>query len=126
MSGKWVLLFFVPMVAASGCATVPSGPSVLVLPGPGKTFEQFQADDAFCRQWAGQQAATTSAGETYGSIIQWRYDMPYQQCMYTKGHQIPGAPALNALPPPPPQPPPVTPSPPPPGSGGPSSPPKAQ
>jgi outer membrane lipoprotein SlyB len=39
----------------SGCATLPTGPSVRVLPGPGKTFEQFQADDAVCRQWAEQQ-----------------------------------------------------------------------
>jgi outer membrane lipoprotein SlyB len=42
-------------VALGGCATVPAGPSVLVLPGPGKTFEQFQTDDAVCRQWAAQR-----------------------------------------------------------------------
>ena len=40
----------------SGCATIPHGPSVMVLPGSGKNFEQFQADDAVCRQWASQQA----------------------------------------------------------------------
>jgi hypothetical protein len=39
----------------SGCATIPTGPSVQVLPGAGKSFEQFQADDAVCRQWAAQQ-----------------------------------------------------------------------
>jgi len=39
----------------SGCATLPTGPSVRVLPAPGKPFEQFQADDAVCRQWAAQQ-----------------------------------------------------------------------
>jgi hypothetical protein len=33
-----------------GCATVPSGPSVMVLPGTGKSLEQFQADDLVCRQ----------------------------------------------------------------------------
>jgi hypothetical protein len=41
------------------CATVPTGPSVMVLPGGGKSFEQFQADDAQCRQWALQQAGAT-------------------------------------------------------------------
>ena len=41
-----------------GCATIPSGPSVMVLPGSGKSFEQFQADDATCRQWASQQIGT--------------------------------------------------------------------
>src|SRR5438105_9494113 len=45
----------VPLAAAlllAACATVPMGPSVMVLPGTGKNFEQFQADDAVCRQWA--------------------------------------------------------------------------
>jgi outer membrane lipoprotein SlyB len=27
----------------------------MALPGDGKSFEQFQADDAVCRQWAGRQ-----------------------------------------------------------------------
>jgi hypothetical protein len=40
----------------AGCATAPPpGPSVMVLPGPGKSFEQFQMEDAYCKQWAGQQ-----------------------------------------------------------------------
>lgn len=43
----------------SGCATVPQGPSVMVLPGSTKSFEQFQVDDAACRQWASQQVGTT-------------------------------------------------------------------
>jgi hypothetical protein len=43
----------------SGCAGIPTGPSVMVLPGTGKTFEQFQVDDAVCRQWASQQTGTT-------------------------------------------------------------------
>lgn len=39
----------------AGCVTVPTGPSVMVLPGSGKAFEQFQAEDLLCRQWAFQQ-----------------------------------------------------------------------
>ena len=35
-----------------GCASTPTGPSVMVLPGPGKTMDQFQADDGHCRQIA--------------------------------------------------------------------------
>ena len=42
------------LLALTGCAIIPTGPSVRVLPGAGKTFEQFQLDDAVCRQWAGQ------------------------------------------------------------------------
>ncbi len=38
-----------------GCATVPTGPSVAIFPAPGKPFEQFQADDAICRQWASER-----------------------------------------------------------------------
>jgi hypothetical protein len=46
------------LAAASclGCVSMPTGPSVMVLPGQGKPFEVFQADDMVCRQWAGQQA----------------------------------------------------------------------
>lgn len=43
------------LLALAGCATVPSGPSVRVLPTPGKSFEQFMAEDSVCRQWAQQQ-----------------------------------------------------------------------
>jgi outer membrane lipoprotein SlyB len=41
------------------CASVPKGPTVMVLPGTGKSFEQFQADDAVCRQFASQQTGTS-------------------------------------------------------------------
>ncbi len=119
-------VFLLVAVGVGGCATIPAGPSVMVLPGPGKTLEQFQADDTSCRQWAAQEASRTASGEIYGSIIQWRYDMPYQQCMYAKGNRIPVAPALNAVPPPPPQPPPASAPAPPPAGAVPAPPPKAQ
>lgn len=38
------------------CTVIPAGPSVLVLPGTGKDFEQFRGDDAVCRQYAAFQA----------------------------------------------------------------------
>ena len=31
---------------------MPTGPSVMALPGTGKNFDQFRADDASCRQFA--------------------------------------------------------------------------
>jgi len=52
------------------CAVVPpSGPTVMALPGSGKTFEQFQQDDYTCRAYAqhltsypyASQAATNNA-----------------------------------------------------------------
>ncbi len=53
-----------PIAAAvllTACATLPTGPSVMVLPGNGKNFEHFQADDAVCRQWAAERTGTTVA-----------------------------------------------------------------
>jgi hypothetical protein len=41
----------------SGCASVPLGPSVPVMPASNKPFEVFQQDDAMCRQYASQQIA---------------------------------------------------------------------
>ncbi len=61
-----------------GCATVPSGPSVMVLPGYGKSFDQFQVDDVLCRQWASQQIGqspqdtitqNTVTGSVAGTLI---------------------------------------------------------
>lgn len=47
--------------ALGGCATLPSGPSILVLPGTGKSFDQFQADNAVCRQFAEVQVGGPGA-----------------------------------------------------------------
>lgn len=62
----------------TGCATLPTGPSVLVLPGQGKTFDQFQLDDLTCRQWASQRIGippgelanqNVASGAVAGTII---------------------------------------------------------
>jgi hypothetical protein len=66
------------LLAVGGCATLPTGPSVKVLPAPGKSFEQFQVEDAICRQWAGQQIGmtaqetvnqNTAAGAVVGTVV---------------------------------------------------------
>jgi len=129
------------LLLIAGCASVPTGPSVLVLPGSGKHFEQFRSDDSECRQYAQQQlggggadqaavgagvrsavvgtvvgaaagaamgghqgagvgaglgllvgsVAGTGAAEQSGYGAQRNYDHAYIQCMYAKGHQVPGA-----------------------------------
>jgi hypothetical protein len=157
-----IFLFVIALLLVTGCATIPTGPSVMVLPGSGKSFEQFQADDAICRQWASQQlgtapqetanqstaksavagtvigaglgaaigsasgaagtgaaigaasglllgsAAGASAGQASGYEAQRRYDMAYEQCMYSRGNSIPGvitrSPGRRYAPPPPPPP----------------------
>ena len=40
------------VVLTGACTMVPTGPSILVLPGTGKTFDQFQIDDSRCRDYA--------------------------------------------------------------------------
>lgn len=127
----------------AGCVTAPpTSPSVTVLPGTAKNFDQFRGDDNECRQYAyyqsgggtGEDAATDAAvrnaaigtivGAAAGALIgggrsgaavgagtglivgssagynasnatwyelQRRYDTAYVQCMYSKGHQVPGA-----------------------------------
>ncbi len=74
-----ILSPLIMVVLFTGCASIPNGPSVMVLPGEGKSFEQFRVDDATCRQFAfeqiggvsGQQAAQNSAvtSAVVGTII---------------------------------------------------------
>lgn len=140
---------------ATGCATIPAGPNVRVMPAPGKPFDLFQMDNALCMDFARQSvgaspsdvsrnqalsgavvggalgAATgallgqghagavatgTGIGALFGAAVgagsasdsnltlQHRYDIAYQQCMYSKGNQVPGYAAQNHTPPPPPPP----------------------
>lgn len=76
---KYILRFLcvVIAVAVSGCATLPTGPSVRVMPAPGKPFELFMADDVLCRRWAEQaigispqevQNQNTVSGVAVGTI----------------------------------------------------------
>ncbi len=69
MRRRWVLLLGSAVVALGGCATLPTGPSVMVLPAPGKSFEQFQAEDAVCRQWAAQQVGPPGAPATQKTAV---------------------------------------------------------
>ncbi len=60
------------LVILAGCAaTIPNGPSVAVMPAPGKSFDLFVAEERECRQFAQQsigisanQAATESAAKS--------------------------------------------------------------
>lgn len=45
----------------SGCAYMPTGPSVMVLPGSRMSFEQFRQDDYWCQQYASGQVGGTNA-----------------------------------------------------------------
>jgi len=68
MKFKGIVLLLLAALALSACATIPTGPSVRVMPGPGKPFEVFQSDDAACRQWASEQVRT-GPGESTGKTL---------------------------------------------------------
>jgi uncharacterized protein YcfJ len=67
----------------------------------------------------GGTAVGASQAQETGMSAQRRYDIAYQQCMYSRGNQVPGyvqsAPVYAAPPPPPPPPGAYPPPPPPPG-----------
>lgn len=43
------------LLVLAGCAGVPTAPNVMALPGTGRTFDEFRADDMYCRDYAFQQ-----------------------------------------------------------------------
>lgn len=51
------------LLLLGACATYPTGPSVMVLPGTGKNFEQFRYDDSLCRQYAVEQSGGHVPGQ---------------------------------------------------------------
>ena len=59
-----------PLLALGACAArAPTGPTVSVMPGPGKSFAAFQADDATCRNFAAERtggASPAAAGAASG------------------------------------------------------------
>jgi len=58
----------------SACAVAPpAGPSIAAMPGAGKDFNQFQTDDAVCRQYASSlmpvNATQTSQQNAVGTAV---------------------------------------------------------
>ena len=82
-----------------GCAATPLQPTIEAMPGPGKTAEAFQADNAVCKTFAADQIKAPAGGvAAVGAArsvndpggIQSRYDSEFSRCMYAKGEQVPG------------------------------------
>jgi hypothetical protein len=49
------------LLLLAACASVPTGPSVMVLPGSNKSFDQFRFDDYECRQYASEYSGGKTA-----------------------------------------------------------------
>lgn len=60
------IVFLGALLLLGGCVSMPSGPGVMVLPGTGKNFDQFRADDIECRQFASNQVG----GSTPDSVAE--------------------------------------------------------
>lgn len=145
-----LLLAAAAAVLLVGCSDMPTGPTVAVMPAPGKPFEVFQQDNVYCKQYASQEvsggpsagqqvAGGAAAGAVIGAVagtllgdnrnaagagaatgalfgsaagasnadrsaygLQRRYNVAFEQCMYSRGNQVPGFASQRYAPPPPP------------------------
>lgn len=43
------------IASLAACASIPTGPSMMALPGSGRSFDEFRYDDYYCRQFAYEQ-----------------------------------------------------------------------
>ena len=84
-----ILKILIPVFLLSACSAMPSGPSVLALPGTGKDFNSFHKDDLICRQVAHEQIETSQEDPDSKEEGQQNYDINYIQCMYGKGNRVP-------------------------------------
>lgn len=74
-----VMLPVLAGIGLTGCVSTPQAPSVMAMPGSGKTYEQFRADDGLCRSTAynslngqaneanNKTVATAAAGTAIGA-----------------------------------------------------------
>ena len=63
-----------PLALAACAVPPPTGPTVMALPGAGKSFEAFQQDDMACRQYAfqlsgGAQQANAGTDRAVGTAV---------------------------------------------------------
>lgn len=65
--------FVLASLFLAGCAPMPVGPTVAVMPAPNKPFEIFMQDDQLCRGWAahaiGQPGYDAAAQQLVGSTV---------------------------------------------------------
>jgi len=60
------------LLVLGGCVSVPTGPSVMAMPGNGKSYEQFRSEQQQCQQYAqeaiGGQAQSTQNNATNSAV----------------------------------------------------------
>ena len=63
MSRFSIVLSSTVILAVTSCASIPTGPSVVVLPASGISFDQFRNDDVNCQQFAAYQLEGTTPNQ---------------------------------------------------------------
>ena len=53
----WLPGILAPIFLLAACAQTPMGPTVQVMPGPGKSFDAFNYNQSVCKQFAAQAVA---------------------------------------------------------------------
>lgn len=117
MMPRSVPLLMAASLVVGACTAMPSGPSVMVLPGSNKTLDRFLVDDHNCRQFALGQVGGVSSHQASNTAVvsssavgasnssdsgyssQHQYDAAYIQCMYASGHRVPVYGQMLAAPP---------------------------
>jgi hypothetical protein len=83
------LALTVTALVLGACAAVPPvGPRVVALPADGKPIQMFQQEDMECRSYGTQAVSAIDPQAVSTYELQQRYDVAYQQCMYSKGNKI--------------------------------------
>lgn len=57
------LPLYASFLALGACTVLPTGPSVMVLPGTGQSIERFRADEAYCKNDAMYQIGGANANQ---------------------------------------------------------------
>jgi hypothetical protein len=61
-----------PVLLLQACTSTPTGPSIAVMPAPGKPFDVFQGEQAYCKQYADGQvqgSAQSANNKQVGTAI---------------------------------------------------------
>ena len=80
-----MLIIIISAFLLSACSTMPSGPSVLVLPNADKNFDQFHAEDQLCRQLTHKQVAAAQDDTDSKDEAQQNYDIVYHPMHVQQG-----------------------------------------
>ena len=55
LSNRSAAFLLPPLLLLNACASEPMGPTIGVMPAPGKPFDVFQSDQALCKQYASNE-----------------------------------------------------------------------